>query len=132
MDFKFKSLAEALGLKSSDASITEANLKQANDTIEQLQRDKTGAEEKAATALKDLATAQASLKTAQADLTTAQASLKTANDKVATLEQWKKEQTPEDERDTDASTNLDGNDEPKAGFELAAQAAISSVKKRLK
>ncbi|GAB2954723.1 hypothetical protein GCM10027048_20290 [Hymenobacter coalescens] len=124
MDFQFKSLAAALGLKSADAAITDANLKQANDKIEALERDKAGAEQKAADAL-------ASLETAQADLKTANASLKTANDKVATLEQWKKEQKATDGREEDASNGLDEESTEKlSAFELATKQAVGRVQAR--
>ncbi|MCC2546426.1 hypothetical protein LJY25_08215 [Hymenobacter sp. BT175] len=130
MDFKFKSLATALGLTTADATITEANLKQANNKIEELEREKTGAEQKAATALADLATMTTRATTAEGSLKTTQAELKTATDKVATLESWKKDNQAEDEREDD---ELNDDDEPKpaqkgASFETIASKHISRIK----
>lgn len=129
MAFQFKSLADALGLKTADSAITEANLKQANDTIEALQRDKTGAEEKATQALADLATMTTRATTAEASLATAKADLATATDKVATLEKWKKEQKATDGRTEDASNDLgEEDDKPLAAWEVATQQAVNRVK----
>jgi chromosome segregation ATPase len=132
MAFQFKSLADALGLKTADSAITDANLQQANDTIEALQRDKTGAEEKATQALADLATMTTRATTAEASLTTAKADLTKANEKVATLEQWRKEQKATDGRTEDASNDLgEEDDKPMAAFEVAAKQAQDRVKAKV-
>jgi len=138
MDIKFPKVLGFLNLKSGTDAVTEANLQSAEDKIASLEQAKTTAEEtlatvrgELATAKGDLATAQGDLKTATDKLTTAEASLSTANDKVATLEQWKKNQAAADGREEDDSNNLDGEQpEAKASWEVAADSAIASAKKR--
>jgi septal ring factor EnvC (AmiA/AmiB activator) len=132
MDIKFPKVLGFLNLKSGTDAVTEANLQSAEDKIASLEQAKTTAEETLATVRGELATAQGELKTATDKLTTTEAALTTANDQVATLEQWKKAQQATDGRQEDESNHLDGEQpEAKASWEVAADSAIASAKKRV-
>jgi hypothetical protein len=139
MAFEFKNILSAMGLKNSTDAVTEAHLQAADDKIALLTQEKADADTRATqaeAARVEAVTAhdatKAELATANTNLTKAGTDLKTEQDKVATLEQWKKNQMAADGRTEDDSNNLDENKaEPKAGFELAAEAQIAQAKKRL-
>ncbi|MBO2007561.1 hypothetical protein [Hymenobacter negativus] len=130
MDIKFPKVLGFLNLKSGTDAVTEANLQSAEDKIASLEQAKTTAEETLATVRGELATAQGDLKTATDNLTKAGTDLKAEQDKVATLEQWKKNQQATDGRQEDDSNHLDEQPEAKASWEVAADSAIASAKKR--
>ena len=124
MAIKFASILAALGMGSTTEAVTEAHLEAADAKIAQLEADKVAA---------DLKTEQAAaaLKTAQGEQTKVAGELKTASDKVATLEEWKKNQATVDGRDEDDANKLDDKPEAKESWEIAAAASIASTKKRL-
>jgi chromosome segregation ATPase len=124
MAIKFASILKVLGMGSTSEAVTEAHLEAADAKIEQLEADKAAAD------LKAEQTA-AALKTAQEEKTKITGELKTASDKVATLEEWKKNQAQVDNRDEDDSNSLEDNREAKASWEVEASAAVNSVKRRL-
>lgn len=122
---KFTKILGLLGLGSDKEAVTEAHLEAADSKIGQLEQAKADAEAK-------LATAEGDLKTAQEAKTKITGELTAAEEKVSTLEKWKQEQKATDGRDEDESNNLDGDDQgPKASWEVAAEAAIASAKKRV-
>ena len=124
MAIKFASILAALGLGSTTEAVTEAHLEAADAKIAQLEEDKKAADLKAEQA----ATA---LKTAQDEKTKVDGDLKTASDKVATLEEWKKNQAIVDGRDEDDTNNLEKGAEATEPWEKMAASAIASAKKRV-
>ncbi|MDO7851572.1 hypothetical protein [Hymenobacter convexus] len=139
MAFEFKNILSAMGLKNSTDAVTEAHLQAADDKIALLTQEKADADTRANVAEAARVTAQTALDTATASLTTANETitkvtgeLDAANKKVATLEEWKKNQKATDGRQEDDSNDLDSEDEgPKASWEVAASKAIASAKKRV-
>lgn len=115
-----------LGLGSEKEALTETHMQAAENSITLLEQGKTDAELRAQTA-------EASLATATDALTKANASLATEQGKVATLEEWKKNQKAVDGREQDDSNDLDDDDpsEPLASWEKASASAIASAKKRV-
>jgi len=137
MAFEFKNILSAMGLKSSTDAVTEAHLQAADDKIALLTQEKADADTRAnvaeaarVSAQTALDTTTASLNTANENLTKVTGELDTASKKVATLEEWKKNQAAADGRTEDESNKLDEGNEPKAAFEIAADAAIARAKKR--
>jgi peptidoglycan hydrolase CwlO-like protein len=129
---KFANILAALGLNSNTDSVTEAHLQAADDKIALLEKQKTDAETRANAVQGALDTANASLEAKTADLTKVQGELTTATGKVATLEEWKKQNKATDGRSEDESNKLDAQQEgPKAAWEVASDAAIASAKKRV-
>jgi len=122
---KFANILGFLGLGSDKEAVTEAHLQAADDKIAQLELDKKAADDKAAQA----ATA---LKTAEEEKTKVVGELETTKGKVATLEEWKKNQAAVDGREEDDSNDLDDEpSEPLASWEKASASAIANTKKRL-
>lgn len=121
---KFANILGFLGLKSGTDPVTEAHLQAADDKIAQLEQDKKEADLKAEKAA-------AALKVAQDEKDKTAADLETASDKVATLEEWKKNQAVVDGREEDDSNDLDGGAEALESWERASASAIASTKKRL-
>ena len=121
---KFPKVLGFLNLKAGTDPVTEANLQAAEDKIAALEQDKTSAEQRAQTA-------EASLTTANDELTKTKASLDTEKDKVATLEEWKKNQAQVDGRGEDESNKLDNQAEATEPWEKMAASAVASAKKRL-
>jgi len=121
---KFANILGFLGLGSDKEAVTEAHLQAADDKIAQLTEQKAAADLKA----EQSATA---LKTAGEEKTKLAGELKTASEKVATLEDWKKNQAQVDGREEDDSNALDGGKEAAAPWETAAAAAVANVKRRL-
>ncbi|UOQ96624.1 hypothetical protein MUN81_15415 [Hymenobacter sp. 5317J-9] len=139
MAFEFKNILSAMGLKASTDTVTEAHLQAADDKIALLTQEKADADTRANAAEAARVAAQTALDTTKGELATANTNLtqagldlKTAQDKVATLEEWKKNQAAADGREEDDSNNLDTEDEgPKASWEVAASKAIATAKKRV-
>lgn len=121
---KFANILGFLGLGSDKEAVTEAHLQAADDKIAQL------TEQKAAADLKASETA-AALKLAEEEKTKTAGELKTASEKVATLEEWKKNQAQVDGRDEDDSNTLDDKPEASEPWEKLSASAIASTKKRL-
>jgi DNA-binding protein H-NS len=132
MDIKFPKVLGFLNLKSGTDAVTEANLQSAEDKIALLEQEKTTAEENLTKVQGQLTTAQGDLKTATESLAKAGLGLKAEQDKVATLEQWKKNQAAADGREEDDSNNLDDTDtEPKSAWEVASASAVANARKRV-
>ena len=113
-----------LGLGSDKEALTETHMQAAENKITLLEQGKTDAELRAQTA-------EASLATATESLTKANASLATEQGKVATLEEWKKNQAIVDGRDEDDANTLDDKPEASEPWEKMAASAIASAKKRV-
>jgi hypothetical protein len=113
-----------LGLGSEKEALTETHMQAAENSITLLEQGKTDAELRAQTA-------EASLATATDELTKANASLATEQGKVATLEEWKKNQKAVDGRDEDDSNTLDDKPEASEPWEKMAASAIDGAKKRV-
>ena len=129
---KFAYILGALGLKSNTDAVTEAHLQAADDKIALLEQEKTAAETKAEQAEAARIQAQTALDTAKTEAADTATKLKAEEEKVATLENWKKNQQAVDGREEDDSNNLDDHDaEPKTAWETAAAGTIAGVKKRL-
>lgn len=124
MAIKFASILAALGLGSTTEAVTEAHLEAADAKIAQLQEDKKAADLKAEQAAADL-------KTAQDEKAKVAGDLKTASDKVATLEEWQKNQKAVDNREEDDTNALDDKPEALSSWEKASASAIANTKKRL-
>jgi hypothetical protein len=121
---RFASILAALGLGSTSEAVTEAHLEAADAKIAQLEQEKTAADDKAAQA----ATA---LKTAEEEKTKVAGELETTKGKMATLEEWKKNQAIVDGRDEDDTNTLDDKREASEPWEKMAASAIASAKKRV-
>ncbi|MGI4762497.1 MAG: hypothetical protein ACRYF0_17430 [Janthinobacterium lividum] len=121
---KFPKVLGFLNLKSGTDPVTEANLQAAEDQIAQLEQAKSAADLK-------VTETEAALKTAREEQIKTAGELQTASDKVATLEEWKKNQAQVDGRDEDDSNSLDGGKEALEPWERASASAISNTKKRL-
>ena len=121
---KFANILGFLGLGSDKEAVTEAHLEAADTKIAELTQAKADAETK-------LTTAEGSLKTAQEEKAKADTALEKEQEKTAQLEKWKQEQKAVDNREEDDSNDLEGDNEPKAAWEVASATAISNVKKRL-
>jgi predicted nucleic acid-binding Zn-ribbon protein len=122
---KFPKVLGFLNLKSGTDAVTEANLQSAEDKIAALEQEKNTAEQRAQTA-------ESSLTTACDELTKTKASLDSEKGKVATLEEWKKNQKAVDAREEDDSNTLDEEQpEALASWEKAAASAIEIAKKRV-
>ncbi len=125
MAIKFANILAALGMGSKMEAVTEAHLEAADAKIAQLEQAKLDADAK-------VTDAEAALKTATEEKTKVAGELKEASDKVATLEDWKKQQATVDGREEDDSNSLDKEDEgPKASWEVAAAMAVATAKKRV-
>ncbi|MVN79333.1 hypothetical protein GO988_23630 [Hymenobacter sp. HMF4947] len=124
MAIKFASILAALGMGSTTEAVTEAHLEAADAKIAQLEADKVAADLK-------VEQAAAALKTAEEEKNKVAGELKTASDKVATLEEWKKNQAQVDGRGEDESNQLDTQPEASEPWEKMAASAIASTKKRL-
>ncbi|MBF9239471.1 hypothetical protein I2I05_18910 [Hymenobacter sp. BT683] len=132
MEGKFAHILGFLGLKGNTDTVTEAHLQAADDKIALLEQEKSAAELKATQAAAAQVAAQTALDTAKTDLATASTKLSAEQEKVTTLENWKKEQKATDGREEDNSNDLDGDhDGPQASWEVAAASQIAGVKKRL-
>lgn len=127
---KFAHILGFLGLTGNTDPVTEAHLQAADDKIAQLEQDKNAADTRATQAEAARVAAQTALDTAKADAATSATKLTAAEDKAATLEKWKQEQKAVDGREEDESNKLDGDSEPKASFEVAADEQIARVKAR--
>ena len=114
---------KAMGLGSEKEAVTEAHLQAADETIAQLTQAKADADAKAALA-------ETALATANEEKTKAATALAEEKQKVATLEEWKKNQAAVDGREEDDSNSLDGETEALAPWEQAAASAIATAKKR--
>ncbi|MDO7885346.1 hypothetical protein [Hymenobacter cheonanensis] len=121
---KFANILGFLGLGSDKEAVTEAHLQAADDKIAQLTEQKAAADLKAEQAA-------AALKTAEEEKTKVAGELKTASEKVATLEEWKKNQASIDGRQEDDSNTLDGGAEATEPWEKLSASAIASAKKRV-
>ncbi|MGI4835096.1 MAG: hypothetical protein ACRYFK_16710 [Janthinobacterium lividum] len=124
MAIKFASILAALGMGSTTEAVTEAHLEAADAKIAQLEADKKSADAKAEQAATDLKTAQDAKAKADTDLTETKG-------KLATLEQWKKNQATTDEREEDESNTLDNQPEAQQAWEKTAASAIATTKRRL-
>jgi hypothetical protein len=114
-----------LGLGSEKEALTETHMQAAEDKITQLEQSQAAADLRAQTA-------EASLATATDALTKANASLATEQGKVATLEEWKKNQAAVDGREEDDSNDLDKpSTEALAPWEQKAASAIADAKERV-
>jgi hypothetical protein len=121
---KFANILGFLGLGSDKEAVTEAHLQAADDKIAQLELDKKAADDKATQAA-------AALKAAEDEKTKVAGELETTKGKMATLEEWKKNQAIVDGRDEDDTNTLDDKPEASEPWEKMAASAIASAKKRV-
>jgi chromosome segregation ATPase len=104
--------------------VTEAHLEAADSKIAQLETAKTTAEGK-------LTTAEGNLKTALEEKEKVEATLTETKGKLATLEEWRKQQANVDGREEDDSNTLDDKPEAAEPWEKLSASAIANTKKRL-